>query len=385
MKITEKILSRHINFYCAAFIITFFLLAAFGIWLQVTRRIQYLDTDTFLFDNAFYNTIHGNGLFYWTPNHYNITTTYPQRSELGSHNAFIMFLVLPIYYVFQSVYTLLFVQILMMGAAAIPLYKIGQELLDEAGAKIVAIAYLIYPVIMWNTVSLHFTPYLPFFAFYTIYFYMKKRFDWFCVSLLLCLSIKENEPMLLFMFGLYFVYDAYKSRLLSDKLQIKYVLLLLLTPIYLIVSMKWIIPYFSPEGYIFVGRYSYLGTTPVEILHSIFTIDMLWRVIFYVSQLIIPASLIPIIEFPAFVMSFPFILQNVLSNSEYQTWFMSQYHFEIIVVIFMSILVFLAKIKRVNEDKYNKVKVYFMYTSIIWCIVFAILRIFMFVITEFKQ
>jgi len=166
------LIGKPIYIYAVLFAILFFSLSSLGIWLQLNGKVT-PEYDTFWFDNIFYNTIQGNGFFHISPNHYNISEMcqYPSFSHFHQHNQPILLLILPFYYLFPSVYTLLGIQSILIGAGAIPLYLIGKEILDETSGKIIAISYLLYPTIMWNTLCFHPITFAPFFIFLIVYSY----------------------------------------------------------------------------------------------------------------------------------------------------------------------------------------------------------------------
>ena len=132
-----KLLEKSIYVYASIFAIFFFVLGAIGTYFQLNGTITPPQYDSFLFDNVIYNTIHGNGLFYILPNHYSIAdpNNYPNVSHFNMHNQPIIFLIIPIYYFFQSIYTLFVIQSIIIAGASIPLYFIARELLDEVSAK----------------------------------------------------------------------------------------------------------------------------------------------------------------------------------------------------------------------------------------------------------
>jgi uncharacterized membrane protein len=133
-----------------------------------------------------------------------------------------------------------------MGAAAIPLYLIGKEILDEISAKMIVISYLLYPAIMWSTLTIHPITFALLFIFLLIYAYIKENISLFYLSLIFCPILKENVPLILFPLGSYLLYDSYKEKHLSQKPKYRYILpLLVLTPIYFLFFFKVVIPYFT--------------------------------------------------------------------------------------------------------------------------------------------
>jgi uncharacterized membrane protein len=117
-----NIVRKPIYIHVTIFIIIYIVLSLISTWLQLIGKFppRY---DIFWFDNAIYNTLHGNGFFTILPDHYSISVKnlYPLISHFHQHNQPILFFLLPIYDIFQSVYTLFIVQSIFIGLAAIPL------------------------------------------------------------------------------------------------------------------------------------------------------------------------------------------------------------------------------------------------------------------------
>jgi uncharacterized membrane protein len=382
-----SLIRRPIYIYSAIFTITSFLLSSLSIWLQLTRKIKNFDYDTFWFDNIFYNTIQGNGFFYVSPNHYDIVTyVYPTISHFHQHNQPILLFILPFYYIFPSVYTLFGIQSILLGAAAIPLYLIGKEILDECSSKIITISYLLYPVVMWNTLYIHFITYAPFFIFLMVYAYIKDRTKLFYTSFLFCLFLKENIPIFLFPLGIYLLYDSHKKKIFSQNVKYKYILpILILAPIYFIFSFKYVIPHFTGGEYMFIGRYSELGSSVPEIFHNLVTNPSMFvnqlislRNLSYILQILLPVSFIPLLSFETFSISIPIFLQNFLSTTPEQTLFFTQYHFEITSAVFLSVIVSFAKMKRKENKLFEKFRIRYFYLVLFWAMIFALIRLFMF-------
>lgn len=387
------LVEKPIHIYVAFYAIFFFLLSSLGIWLQLNGKVT-PEYDTFWFDNIFYNTIQGNGFFHVSPVHYNISAIYqyPDFSHFHQHNQPILFFILPFYYFFPSVYTLLGVQSIMIAAGAVPLYLIGKEILDETSGKIIAISYLLYPTIMWNTLCFHPITFAPFFLFLMIHSYMKDKTGLFILSLIFSLFLKENVPLVLFPLGVYLLYDSYHGKYFSHNLTHKWkylILLLVLTPVYFIFSFKVVIPYFTGGGYVFVGRYAHLGGSVPEILTNLIKKPTLFfnefisiESLSYMLQLLLPVSFLPLLSITTFSIGIPLLLQNLLSNSFAQICFIAQYQFELASVIFLSVIVGFSKIKQKGDINFENFRTKYFYLTLFWCIIFSLTRILIFISPE---
>jgi len=78
--------------------------------------------DLGIFDQGFWTTINQDKIFYYTCELH----LSESGSFFGIHFSPILFTVLPIYFIHQSAETLLFIQTLVLGLSAYPIYQIAQ-------------------------------------------------------------------------------------------------------------------------------------------------------------------------------------------------------------------------------------------------------------------
>ena len=157
---------------------------------------------------------------------------------LGTHLSFILYIFLLPYFVYPSVYTILFLKAAIVGLSGIPLYLIIKKKHNSVVSMCIVLSYLLFhQVAEANIIDFHEVIIAPFFLLYTYYFFKEGRFGLFMMFFLLSLSIKENMVIVLFVFGIYALLLG-RSR--------KWIL----TP--LIVSCSWVglglkivLPYFS--------------------------------------------------------------------------------------------------------------------------------------------
>mgnify|MGYP003353679420 CR=1 FL=1 len=126
--------SRVIALVLAAYACVFF-------WLPV-RRYEACRTqsgDTLILDCAYYSTLKGE--LFWNFGFNN--------SYFEAHTEPLLFLFVPIYFLFPSVKTLVAIQVICIVTASIPVYLLGKELLKhEAGGIFMALAFLFFPTIV---------------------------------------------------------------------------------------------------------------------------------------------------------------------------------------------------------------------------------------------
>jgi uncharacterized membrane protein len=216
---------------------------------------------------------------------------------------------------------------------------------------------------------------------------MKENIRLFYLSLILSLFLKENVPLILFPLGTYLLYDSYKEKRFSQKVKYKYILpLLVLTPIYFIFSFKVVLPHFTGGGYVFAARYSHLGGSFSEILSNLIKKPDLFmnelisvKALFYMLQLLLPVSFLPLLSISTFSVGIPMLMQNLLSSSFAQTCFIAQYQFELTSVIFLSVIISFSKLKQKEKDHFEKIRIRYFYLVLFWCVIFSFIRVLIFI------
>ena len=152
---------------------------------------------------SLWTTLHSGKILYST---LEVPYGNPSGNFLGVHFSPILFLVLPIYALFQTPDTLLVFQSFILAIAALPLYWIARDKLDRKLYGLAfAIAYLLNPALHGvNTFDFHveiFTPVLFLFAFY---FLDKGKWIEAIPFMALELMTVEFAPILVLFLGLYF-------------------------------------------------------------------------------------------------------------------------------------------------------------------------------------
>ena len=236
-----------------AILIIVYLVFAFSICLFKYQTFKYNALDLAIFNQVFYNSSLGN-LFNFT--------IHP-TSYLGDHFTPIILLLLPFYALFKSPITLLFLQSLFLALAAIPLYLIAKKHLNPWQTLIVIIIYLFNPVLLnLNLFEFHLLALVPFFIFWTFYFYQNNQFKPFLALAILSLLIREDISFIIFMFGFVAI---------LDKKKLKWILTpAILGVLYFFTALKIVAHYSAAQTYKFLVYYQWLGETPKEIFINFF-------------------------------------------------------------------------------------------------------------------
>ncbi len=159
--------------------------------------------DLGIFTQSFWTTINLG-----KPLHYTLET-YVNTSQnfLGAHFSPILFLIVPIYALFQSPMTLLVLQSFLVGLAALPLYWIAKSKLDsKLWGLTFAASFLLNPALQgMNSFDFHVEALIPLFFFFAFYYLDKGQWIKGIIFCLLTLSTIEFAPVLIFFLGLYFL------------------------------------------------------------------------------------------------------------------------------------------------------------------------------------
>ncbi|OGW94356.1 MAG: hypothetical protein A3K16_00320 [Omnitrophica bacterium RIFCSPLOWO2_01_FULL_45_24] len=306
------------------------------------RSFSYFDWDLAGAGSVLWNSVHGKFLYY----------PFLEQSIFGAHLYLIIFLILPVYAVFQSPLTLLFLQSAFLGLAAFPLYLLARTRLNKTFSLSLVAAYLLYPSLGYiNLFEAHFEMYEIFFLFFALYYFEKENFKRFLIFTCLALLCKENASLAVFMLGIY---------ALVRRRSKKWVLVPLLAgAVWFLAAVKAIIPHFAKdaelyqEGFIFSLYYSHLGNNMLEmaktiVLHPART--ALYALtpgkILYLFQLFLPVGFLGLLSPSALLPAIPIIMQNLLSSAPTHSSIYFQYVALLIPFIFFSVIQAFDKLLR---------------------------------------
>jgi len=129
----------------------------------------------------------------------------PSCNFFGLHFSPILFLVVPIYAIYQSTETLLILQASVLALAAIPLYKLVlHESKSVKQALAFGLIYLAYPPINSMLVNdFHVQAFLPLLFFSAFYYFRKEEWTKYFVFSVLALMVIEIVPLIVVFFGFY--------------------------------------------------------------------------------------------------------------------------------------------------------------------------------------
>ena len=384
----DKILKISIIKLIFLFIIILFILTSVHFLLFFYGFVSIGSGDTFLMDHVLYNTIKGNGLLavgdvvsgdaFHYPEYYSEWYHPFHNNYLECHKKVILVLILPIYYLWPSLFNLLLIQCVMLGLAAYPLYKICKHFLNESTSKIITISYFLYPTtILTGIVGFHVLTFAPLFIFSMFYFYLNKKPFLHLISLILLLTLFENMFLISIPIAFYYIFDTYfnteslKARLYKYSLPAIFI-----TIVYYGVFIHYIIgPTFSPDALLVRSEslsyhLGYLGSSIQEIIlnslsnpYLIINIPHILKFVTYVFVMLLPLAFIPLLNkksIMALLMSSLIVIQSVISQNLTSTCFYNRFQAVVIPFLFLSMIISVSKVQKEKYLKYfDKYYIYY--------------------------
>ncbi len=184
--------------------------------LTLYYAFRYHGADFGKFVQAFWTTLNRGKLFETT---LHITSSNPSGCYFGWHFAPILFLILPIFALWQSPETLLIIKSVVVGLSVAALFLLCRELLsDERLAFLVLVLYALNPSLFCAQLSdFQEQCFLPLLIFSMYYFFKKENLRGFFVALFLCLADVTFVCLLLFSFFLGVAFSEFRDRRVLSK------------------------------------------------------------------------------------------------------------------------------------------------------------------------
>lgn len=208
-------------------------------------------------------------------------------SALSYHVSPIVALLAPFYRLWPTVELLLIIQTLILTLGAVPLYLLAKDLLKSRLLPFaVVISYFLNPSLQWSNLNdfhpqtLATTPLL-----FLFWFYSRKKWLWFFLTLFFSLLIKENIALVTAVFGLWIIFSKIRPSFKKGEVLIG-VSVFTISLIWFLSAVYLIMPFYSNGQMGALGRYEYLGGTPGEI---IFRLATDWRM--DLTTLLVPAKI----------------------------------------------------------------------------------------------
>lgn len=269
----------------------------------------YVGQDIGYFMQCLYTGLHGE--LFASNQYHDLLYTRTVSSDLAGHNQPILFLLLPIYWIYPHAETLFIFRNLYLAASAYPAYQLARYRLQPFPALAVTMAFLLAPSVLFQSfydyapLSLVGLPLL-----FALLFYERRQFVPYIASLLLCLFVRED--LALVVLGLGFV-------ALITRRERKWIAL----PTLIGICWSWftwgfLLPHFQHGSVSAVEScFSYLGSSPGSMLRTMLLHPQLFithKAIVYTKQLLTPFGLALPFFSPVTLAALPFYFINVLGD-----------------------------------------------------------------------
>ena len=167
----------------------------------------YSSYDLAIENNVMWNVLHGNDFFKST------IVFGPVGSHFGYHATLFAYAMLPLYALAPRAETLLFIQSMLLGFAAVPLFLFARRHVSDALACILAVLYLLYPPVHGaNMYEFHYPPLGTFFLWTLLYALDTRRNLLAAIALVLTLSIREDISAGPMIWGAYFLISGRRPK-----------------------------------------------------------------------------------------------------------------------------------------------------------------------------
>lgn len=324
------------------------------IWAAITAYAAFFSYVSILkYNNFIYNDfdLAIDVQVLWNICHGSLYSSIHQMVFLGNHMRVILFLIAPIYVIFQSPILLLVLQSIALGLGAYPIYKIASEELNKKFALIFAFAYLFYPALGYlNLYEFHPVAFAACFLLFMFYYLRKNNFRMFLIFAILAMFCQENIALIIIMSGLYAFISKKSARWI--------IFPVVLGAIYFWLCIFFIQPHFNNGDISYISLYNHFGQSFPEIikniiLHPINTLCFIltkWKILF-MFQLLGPLCFLSLLSPAVLLISLPLLLQHLLSSRITEWVIYYHYTAELIPFIFISAIYGAKRVMMINIFK----------------------------------
>lgn len=262
---------------------------------------------------------------------------------LGNHLNLILFLIAPVYFLFQSALTPLLLQTLALGFSAYPIYLIAKEELPEKFSLLLLFSYLFYPCLGYvNLFEFHPSAFATLFISFALYYMYKQKLGVYYLFVALTLLCQENMPLVIAPLGIY---------LLIIKRPFKWWFYTVVAGAAWFWAAEYVlIPHFGKGMIKFIAIYGYLGNSLGGVFKNILAhpgiilkIALMKLNLIYLSQIFGPVLFLPLLSPISFLAGAPTLLQHLLSLREQEHTIYFHYTAEMIPFVFFASIFALKK------------------------------------------
>jgi uncharacterized membrane protein len=254
-------------------------------------------------------------------------------SNFASHISPILILLAPFYLLWNNPQMILIIQTVVLASGMWPVYWLAKERFkSEPWGICLAGSYLFYPGLQYaNLFDFHPVALAAPFLLFAFLYFSRQKYKIFWIFTLLAMMCKENICLITLSFGLYLVLSNWRGKKgEKEKKERKIgIALFSLSLIWLVVSFKFVFPYFwarcdciyAELRDTYLSRYEYLGSSYVQIVKTIFSRPFFvlknlftFAKIKHFVAIFMPLAFLPLFSWRANVLIFLIFLMNFLSN-----------------------------------------------------------------------
>jgi uncharacterized membrane protein len=279
--------------------------------VQQARHHYSLGTHAYdmgIMENVFWNSVHGD-LFGSSIEH--------EGNHLGVHTSFIYLPFFLVYALIPRTETLLAIQALAVGAAAIPLFLLALRLgLSNRAAALLALIYLTHPGIGGaNFYDFHELAFLPILYFGAFLFWIDEKPLLFWSSIVALLSVKEDMSIVVASIGLFLLFSSQVARGLK---------LALLGGVAYVCLQKIVIARFAGGAHSFAWYYAEMipgdegpfGLVKTMVINPLYALKYPFseQKILYLLQMLAPLAFLPVLRWRGGLLVIYGLVVSLFSN-----------------------------------------------------------------------
>ena len=281
--------------------------------------------DLGIYSQSLYSTLNHGKILYYTAE----LMGNPSGSLFGIHFSPFLFLLVPIYAIYQNPVTLLILRPIAISIGLIPLYWIlrDQQLNNKWLIFFLATIYLVYPPITTPLSNFDVEVFLPALFLFTIHYFRKGKLLHSYIFVALALMVNEFVPLIVMAMAVY-VFLSHRKEIVNGLRSRKltknaiFSITLLLSGILFFYLASAVITTFNPNALTTKWEWGELGTSPGEIVINVLTnpaktINVLFNdgqsKFVYITSLFGPLAFLSFLDPLTLIMTLPWLMASLLS------------------------------------------------------------------------
>jgi uncharacterized membrane protein len=267
--------------------------------------------DLALEENIIWNLLHGGPPFKSSP------LGGPTSIHFGYHATLFSYVLVPFYALYQHAETMLFIQALLIGLAALPLYWFARPQIGAWPAALLGLAYVLNPAVQGsNLYDFHYPPLGPVFLWLALYALQARRNLLAAVAIILSLSVREDVAAGVAIIGVYTLFWGRrpKAGLIVTLVGMTYFVVIKLVIMPTVLghgAFAWIFKDLLPSG-----ESSFGAVLKTVIANPAYTWSTLIveRKFIYLLQIFAPLAFLPLLRPMGWVCTLPGVLFTLLAT-----------------------------------------------------------------------